>query len=81
MRKKTTGYLLGSLWVLCVISTSSVVYAQTITLPPLSSSIIFIDPVQSNNIFLGVEGNYFVEGYTEMITLNGNCLRVIINWK
>ena len=71
MSKKTTGLLLESLWVLFIVWGSSAAFAQTITLPPLSSSIIFTDPIQSNNMFLGVEGNPSGEGYTEITTLNG----------
>jgi|GEM_PF-301752 len=55
----------------------SAVTAGTINLPAVSSSIIFTNPIQNNNMFLGIENTASQEGYTLPATILGAQCREI----
>jgi len=55
--------------------------AQVITLPPVSASIQFENPITSSNMSLVVDGNPAAEAYTEIATLGGIACRKIPSGK
>jgi hypothetical protein len=71
--------LIQLLLLLLTVSMQAVVWGQTIMLPSLSSSIVFTNPIQNNNMFLGIENDSTIEGYTEVGNLAGGTRRKFYN--
>ncbi len=77
MKKIGAQFLQKFLLLIITVSLQTVVFAQGITLPPVSASIQFTNPITSSNMFMVVDGNPADEAYTEVATLGGvQCRRI-----
>jgi hypothetical protein len=77
MKKNFTPFLIRVVPVLVTVFVQTTLTAQTITLPPVSASIEFTNPIVSNNMSLVIEANPAAEAYTEVATMAGvPCRRI-----